>query len=537
MFGEFNTGTFLLFLGSFAAFVAFAYKRSLIYLRYFQQEEYDARRFLRWYVTYRAFDKRGTAVVLVSYLLSLFSSSLVVGLLVFLVGMLGLVFTQKDPRRAGKIKLNMTARATRIFMVACALAFLTLLVLFIFCFKCPVVSSVLFLQLLPIFILLSNISLSPFEKRTKLKYYNEAKAILSKVDPYIIGITGSYGKTSVKAALGEVLQATLGPTFCPPKSINTVMGITREIRERMTPAHKYAVIEMGAYNVGSIKRLCDFTPPVAGIVTVVGMAHLERYGSVERVYKAKSELPQAIPQSGILVCNGDNEGARRMTSEFPKEQTYLYGFKNESGDLHCAASEVKFLQEGTSFEILWRGSSYSGFTRLLGMPALSNLLGVFTMACALGADPEHVLAVIRNIQPVDNRLMLTKEGSVSYLRDAYNSNPDGFAAALDVLAELPAERRILMTPGMIELGDKQYEENKKAALRAAEICDLVILVGTVNEPALREGLLEGGMNEENIFSISTRDGAFQKLGEVSSSGDLILIENDLPDLYEVEEKF
>ena len=528
-------------------FLIFCYTRTLIYLRFFQQEEYDAKRFLNWIWSFKAFDKRGLLVLAVSLGIFFLTKSQVPALIPSLIVFAVFVFQQSDPRKTGKIKLNMTARANRIFSIALVLNVIFYLALSLPCISCHgetenylqkiLIFNILILQFLPFSLIFANLLLSPFEKYTKLKYKNEAKAILKKMNPYVIGITGSYGKTSVKSALGEVMNNALAPTFCPPKSINTEMGITREIRENLKPNQKYAVIEMGAYNVGSIKRLCNLTPPQAGLVTVVGMAHLERYGTLERIYQAKSELAQALPQDGILVCNGDNEGARKMASEYPKKITLLYGMKPELGKLDCIASNVSFSLEGTNFDLLWKDKKYSASTKLLGLPALSNLLGVFTMACTLGADPEFVLATIRNIKPVDNRLSLSREGQVYFLRDAYNSNPLGFEAALDVLAQLPAARKILMTPGMVELGSMQYEENKKAAFQAAKCCDFVILVGETNRKALKDGLESGGFKAENLIICDTRTEAFTKLNTLMQNGDIVLIENDLTDLYEMTDRF
>jgi UDP-N-acetylmuramoyl-tripeptide--D-alanyl-D-alanine ligase len=533
-----ETYTVILFLITEILFLIFCYYRALIYLRYFQQEEYSARRFLNWMLKNFAFDKRGGAIFAVSLGVLYLSGSLLFSWAFASLCLLILTYFQKDPRIVGKIKLNMTARASRIFY----LAVLLFVILFLKMCLCGLsgtffINHVLLIQFIPFTLIASNLLLTPFEKYTKNKFKNEAKKILKRINPYVIGITGSYGKTSVKSALGEILNTTLAPTFCPPKSINTEMGITREIRENMKPGQKYAVIEMGAYNVGSIERLCRLTPPHAGIVTVVGMAHLERYKSINRVYLAKSELAKAVPSDGLLVCNGDDPGARRMAVEFPKKTTLLYGTKPDAGHLDCVASNISFSLEGSSFNLHWKGKDYQGFTKLLGYPALLNLLGVFTLACALGADPDFVLGALRNLKPVDNRLSLSKEGDVFFLRDAYNSNPLGFEAALDVLSNLSAARKILMTPGMVELGTEQFKENKKAALKASKICNLVIIVGTTNKQALREGLEEGGFNKENIFMPDTRADAFKMLNNVLLKGDLILIENDLPDLYEMDEKF
>ena len=159
------------------------------------------------------------------------------------------------------------------------------------------------------------------------------------------------------------------------------------------------------------------------------------------------------------------------------------------------------------------------------------------MACALGAEPAFAVACLGNLPPVDNRLVLDKGSQVSYLRDAYNSNPTGFEAALEVLKSLPAKRRILITPGMIELGDMQQSENTRLARMAGGVCDLVYVVGPTNREAILKGLSEADVPKQKILVFDTRDEAFAALNEQQEQVDLILIENDLGDLHEGAVRF
>jgi UDP-N-acetylmuramoyl-tripeptide--D-alanyl-D-alanine ligase len=524
----------------------FGWRRVLSYLRYFQQEDYSQRRFRGWLRENRAYDTRGSAVIICAATALWFLPHTAMQVLISILAALVLLWIswryEEDPRTSGKIKLNMTQRATKIAQVArLLLAACAVVPMLMSCSSCyqgamPPLKfaalGIVLAQLPPFLLIAANALLWPAEKALQESFVADAKRILREVDPFVIGITGSYGKTGAKAALGEILNQTLGATFWPRKSINTVMGITRTIREQMRPHHKYAVIEMGAYNIGSIKRLCDFTPPKASLVTAVGIMHLERFGSPENVYVAKSEIAQALPSEGILVCNGDSPNARRMAREHPRKTTLLYGLDPSAGPLDCYASDLSFSQQGTRFTIHWQGRQYPARTPLLGRPALLNILGAFTMACALGAEPAYAAATLANLDPVENRLVLDKNPGVSYLRDAYNSNPTGFAAALEVLRDLPADRRILMTPGMIELGDQQFEHNKQVATLAASICDLIIIIGTVNREALLAGLTAANYPSEKLIVVDTRDEAFKVVQARGVKGDLVLIENDLGDLHE-----
>lgn len=511
--------------------------RLLRYLRYLQQEEYKPSRFLDWLKHNSAYDKKAS---LAGTLLFINFINLEAGVLVNLF--LGIIliyfaYSEPDPRSTGKKFLVLTKRAKAIYTTSLFLLFLIFILTLLSSLLENYLYFVILIQSPPLLLIFAVLILSGKEKSVQNALKNEAKKKFLEINPYTIGVTGSFGKTSVKNLLGDILSMSLGPTFWPQKGINTEMGITREIRERMNEYDKYAVIEMGAYHMGSIQRLCEFTPVNAAIVTAVHFVHLERFGGFEEVYKAKSELPQNVPDDGILVLNGDNPGSRRMSTEFKKSQTLLYGLEKNLGHLDVFMYDLETKIEGTSFSIMWKEKSYEGFTKMHGRGALSNILGCFTMACALGAKPELVLAVIRDIAPVSNRLEVKDYKNFIQVNDAYNSNPQGFLYALEVIRDLPGKRRILLTPGMIELGHKVYEENKNIAKVAASICDLVIIVNETNKKALMEGLMEGNLSQDKIKYFATRDEALSYYQGIREDGDILLLENDLPDLHEFLEVF
>lgn len=547
----------------------FYYKRSLRYLQYFQQEEYTSKRFISWYWRNQAFDRRGSVCVLAALLLVAVTFALRlpaswISPFISLMAAVALFFvarSEEDPFTTGKIKLKMTARAKRIFNLAAAIyVVLNILLMggltvFAAVYATPVfwLCQLLFIQSHPIWLVLASSILQPHENALQEGFANEARALIRKYDPTVIGITGSYGKTSTKVVLRDILSS-VAQTFSTPGSINSYMGVTREIRERLKPEHKFAVIEMGAYYRGSISKMCSLTPPKAGIITSIGVMHLERFGSQEAVFLAKSELAQAVPADGVLVCNGDNDYCRRAAAENPKRVTLLYGMEPEKGHLDAVMFDVSSIEKGSQFKIKWQGQEYEGFAAVLGRPLLSNILGAFTMVCALGVPPPVALAAIRNVKTESNRLEPVRvpiasfateknghqppAGQVLRLNDAYNSNPVGFAAALDVLKTMPGGKKILITPGMIELGEKQAEENTRAAAKAATICDLVLIVGDTNKDALAAGLKEGGLvTPDRVKEFSSMRSALNHLADCCTDGDVVLIENDLADLYENVPKF
>lgn len=541
--------------------IGFFEKRAMRYLQYFQQQEYEGKKFIDWIFEKQAFDKKGSAMTLFCGGLSAFflyydDRGTFLTSVFACMAMLRLARQEEDPTGTGKITLKMTERACRIFTLAMWLYVATVSVLTVICwyiggvYRLPyfLFASVLLVQAQPLFLVWSNFILSGKEKELQEGFANEARSIIRTVKPKIVGITGSYGKTSTKVILADILS-TVGPTFSTPRSINSYMGMTREVRERMRAGHRFAVVEMGAYYIGSIKRMCTLTPPDAAIITAIGGMHLERFGSHENVFKAKSELAQAVPADGILVVNGDSEYCRRVAQENPKRITKLYGLDKASGHLDAYMHEIQATADGTNFVIEYEGKSYKGFTKLLGKPMLSNILASFTMAVALGLNPDLVIAAIRHVKTESNRLEPVKttpasfvaaagskpvrQGRVLRLNDAYNSNPVGFAAALEVLSQQKQGRRVLVTPGMVELGEKQFEENKKAAQLAATVCDMVAIVGNTNRQALIDGLHQGGFSDEKIKKFDKMSEAFNFLGhDYCQDGDTVLIENDLPDLYE-----
>ena len=512
----------------FLASLPFLYRRLLSYMRYFQQEEYQGSRYVKWIVVARAFDTKATTVLLLCAFGSLFFDF---SYLLAAVALIVLAMLEPNPQKVGKVRLKLTDRAKNILNVSVLLAFLALTIAYPY----GLIGLITVVQMTPLFLIGANLILLPFEKRKQNRFLEKAKEIISQNAPYVIGITGSYGKTSTKEALARILQVTLGPTFWPPKSFNTLMGITREIRQRLVKGYKYAIIEMGAYQRGSIKNVCELTPPQAAIITGVGMCHLDRFGSLDAIRLAKSELAEALPSSGILVCNGDNEGACWIAKNCTRAKTYLYGF--DRSDFDCSVSDLRFSEAGTSFTLHWQGKSYEGKTPLVGKTALSNVIASFTMACALGANPEFVLATIATLEPVANRLQIKKEGEVLYVHDAYNSNSVGFTSALEVMKELSGKRRIVMTPGMIELGERQEHENYEVAKLAGSCCDIALVVGKTNRQALMRGFIDGGVNPSNVHMCDTREHAFDMIADLRQKEDIILIENDLTDIYETTHSF
>jgi UDP-N-acetylmuramoyl-tripeptide--D-alanyl-D-alanine ligase len=513
-----------------AAQTFLTWRRVLGYLRYFQQEGYEHLRFLRW-VNIRSLTDPAFWLSIATAFLFLWAPTS--ALVCFVAGALILGTGQPDPRRSGKVQLKLTWRATRVLTVAMVFAMSAwVIVTSLYAdsgLRAPLISAAVLFAFLPLVLIAANAALAPYERAVQRGYEAEAVARVAEVHPFIVGITGSYGKSSTKSMLAHILQFD-GPTLAASGSINTLMGITRHIREELVFGHRYMVVEMGAFKTGSIRRLCQLTPPSAGIVTAVGDMHLERFGSLEEIVRAKSELAQAIPAGGWLVANADSPGALQIAQGATHCRVLLYG-ETSTEDLATRVERISFSKQGTTFVLRTSERTYECFTPLLGRPIILNLAGAFTLANALGVDPEIAVAAMRTLKPVSNRLEVVEERGVTWIRDAYNSNQIGFRAALEVVAAMPVARRFLATPGVIELGPMQFDVNRALSREASLICDNTLIVAETNREAFAAGHRDEG-REARLVPVMNRSEAFRWLRETLKEGDAIILENDLPDLYE-----
>jgi UDP-N-acetylmuramoyl-tripeptide--D-alanyl-D-alanine ligase len=375
----------------------------------------------------------------------------------------------------------------------------------------------------------ANNSVKPWQRRVNQRFVQSARATLTAVDPRVIGITGSYGKTTTKVCVGAVLERDQ-PTLVTPASFNSFLGIVRTINEHLRPEHRNFVVEMGMYRAGDIRELCELTQPSIGVITAIGPAHLERMGSLDAIQEAKGELAHALPPDGNLVVNGDDPRCLAIAAEVGVSTT-LYGLRNP--DAHVRAQNIRIADAHTSFELVIGDERAAVSAQLLGEHNVGNLLAAAAVGHFAGMSIEQIRLGLERVEPPEHRLQpLPNSGSgVIVIDDAYNSNPAGAAAALKVLGEHPAKRRILVTPGMVELGDVEDAENEQFGTLAAGVCDHVILVGPKHTAPIRRGLEGAGFNPQAIEVVRDIPGATAVLARLTRAGDVILFENDLPDMY------
>ena len=376
-------------------------------------------------------------------------------------------------------------------------------------------------------ILVANLLMQPIEKQINKGFYNEAKKILEAMPHLrIIGVTGSYGKTSTKHYLYRILSEKYN-VIMTPGSFNTPMGVIRTIREMMKPYYDVFIVEMGAKQLGDIKEICDLVCPTIGIVTAVGEQHLESFKSIENVQRTKFELVDALPANGLAVINNDFPYiANREVNNVAVKRYAL------SPGANYHVENIEYGEVDTQFTIVGEGRSIQLSTKLVGDCNLSNLMASVIVALHLDVPEKAIRYGVSQIEQVEHRLNMKRTpGGLSIIDDAFNSNPDGARMALDVLSRMKTGKRIVITPGMIELGDKQVEYNKRFGTQMAQAADYVMVVGTYNRDAILAGLAEGGMPEEKIFVADSFATAQMRLVQVARAGDVVLYENDLPDTF------
>lgn len=388
-------------------------------------------------------------------------------------------------------------------------------------------SLLLMFLLQPFLILLANAVNHPIEKKIDRYYINDAARILREMpDLKIIGVTGSYGKTSVKYYLSALLSTQYN-VLHTPGNYNTTLGVVRTIRENMKPFHEIFICEMGAREVGDIREICDLVHPDYGIITSIGPQHLQSFHTIENIVSTKFELADSVPQSGKVFLNYDNTYIRNAKKD---KNIISYGITAE--DVDFRAYDIAVSPRGSSFKMKDEtGKEYEFHTRLVGSHNVQNIAGAIAVAHTLGIPMEKLLYPVKQLESVPHRLQLVKQGDRILIDDAYNSNKNGFEAALDTLAMF-RELRILMTPGMVELGEKQYDENKEVGVYAADKCDYAVLVGKEQTKPIQDGLSEAGFPANRMIVVDDLQEAFRMVNAIPGEKQkVVLIENDLPDNY------
>ena len=378
----------------------------------------------------------------------------------------------------------------------------------------------------PLLCVISKTLNAPIEKLIGKHYINDAKRILKSYNNLkVIGITGSYGKTTTKFILNRILSEKFN-TVCTPQSFNTPMGVVRTVRENLKPQTEFFICEMGAKKTGDIKEICDIAHPDYGIITSVGEQHLDTFGSVDNVFKTKFELYDAvIEKGGICLANIESAGIAERKEKC--EKALFFGEGTE-----YFADNIGYSPAGSTFRLHLKDETVTVTTRLLGKHSVADILSAAALAYILGVPVSDIKIAVAALTPAEHRLELKpfKSGSL-LIDDAYNSNPEGCLEAVRILGSFEGMQKTVITPGLIELGAREYDCNYALGLEAAKYCDIIILVGKNRSVPMSDAIKTTDFNTDNLYIAESFKEAMDIYNARVTENSVVLLENDLPDNY------
>lgn len=502
-------------------------------LHMYQQNRYELNRYLQWFTA----SLRTTIFAIVRALVIGLVLSLIITwfelpgqILTLVLIYLFAYFSIRAERNKPYIKpLKITARVKR------QIALMSLLTLILVYFMVvhyslsplPLIAMMYETSIVHLLLIVMAVITEPLERLIKEFYIGLAKGILAKRPDLIkIGITGSYGKTSSKNILDEILSEEFY-VLATPASFNTPMGITITIRQHLKNLHQIFIVEMGADRVGDINYLTKFVKPQYGIVTSIGPQHLNTFKTINNIIKEKMKMIENLPPNGVGVINLDNEYIRAYKIQ-NKCRIITVGIESE--DVDFRAIDITYTPEGTEFSIQSSDRLVRFKTRLLGKHNVSNILVAIAVGRALDLSWEQLQKAVANVNYIEHRLQLKKINGLTFIDNAFNSNPEGSRMSLEVLKMMPG-KRFIITPGMIDLGVKQKMYNSEFGRSMKGCADVVILVGKTQTKPIYDGLKESGFDMDRVFVFSTVKEGFDYVHKHASAKDTILLENDLPDAF------
>lgn len=427
-------------------------------------------------------------------------------------------------------KLVFTGRIKRLFAAAIILFAILVTVYCVFCGTLAgEIASMLIIMLSfvsPLLCLFCRFVTAPIDIAVTKWYINDAKRILKEhKDLIVIGITGSYGKTSTKFILNRILSEKYN-VLATPHSFNTPMGVVRTIREQLKPQTEIFICEMGAKNIGDIKEICDIVHPKYGIITSVGEQHLDTFKTVDNVFKTKFELADEVfKNSGSMFVNGDSA---ELIKRIDPTLYNIYGTQR----FDYSASDITYGKNGSEFTFESIDDSIRISTKLLGLHNIINITGAAALASFLGVSGESIRYAAAALKPTEHRLEIKQSVAGSALiDDAYNANPEGSIEAVRVLSRFENMTKVIITPGLIELGSREYDCNFALGVEAAKLCDIIILVGLNRSKPLKDGAESVSFPSDKLFVVSSFKEAMEIYGGLADKNTVVLLENDLPDNY------
>lgn len=477
------------------------------YLSFFQQDHYHYRIFVK-YLNNFYFKKPFVIIMIFLIMLLLFKEelklvSIISAICIVILLLIGMI---------KKYKLKMTKRIIRIVILwICGLSALHI------CMD-PLLITFILITIYPVFILLIFYIESLITKLINKYYYISAFKKVLKYQPYIIGITGSCGKTSLKNYIYECLKDDF-LVYKTDNSYNTLNGISLTINNKLKSYNTIFILEMGASHENDIKSITKYFKPDISIITDILPQHLSTFKSMDNLIHEKMQIVKNVKDSGVVIVNGDNKYIMDNLNKYLKTPYKTYGF-HKSDDYY--ATEINILNNGINFKV---NDLYQISSNLLGRHNISNILALFIILNYLNMDLNYIISKIFQLNNYEHRLQLKKYQSLTILDDSYNANYIGFINALEVLSKFNMEK-IIITPGIVESGYESETINKSVAQKIVKTCDFCYIVNNQNTVYFENIFKKMNYNQYKI--VNSFKTAFD---EVKNKECIVLIENDLTDYY------
>ncbi len=521
--------------------------RGRYFLHIFQQHGYKFNEFWQWLLDHwnqRVITPEHILYnIVIAVLLLLFSTSVTGSTAIVILSLFGIIWFWSFDYYSGEEEKKPLVFTPRMIRLTIPFALLGLLLPIASSYLAYLNRDILFLAdiyilsfgwvlgnaLLPLFIFVAGFLTKPIENYIHRHFIKLAKKKLRQMpDLTVIAITGSYGKTSTKFMIRDLLSERFS-VCSTPGSYNTPMGICKVINNDLEAHHQILVLEMGARYEGNIDELCDIAEPDISVVTNVGIAHLETFGSQDAIARTKSTLVKRTKENGKAVLNADDKRVSAMADLRDDLEIIRVGL--EEGEIQ--ASDIRYSTRGMQFTVTGGRESENFSMKLLGAHNVQNMLLAIGVARSFGMRMATMALAAKRMEPVEHRLELKHQGTLTVIDDAFNSNPVGAKNAVEILAQFEDGRRIIITPGMIELGEIQEEKNYEFGQQIGEAkLDLVILVGEKQSRPIREGIRSTGFDMENVQVVQSLSAANKLMQEYAKNGDIVLYENDLPDSFD-----
>lgn len=516
----------------------------------FQQNAYMRKNYLLWYKnnSYKIFANYWFFILFSIALISNINNEIIT-IILLLSSLILLIFSGIFKIKLNKvnerIKLVYTARVKRLITTYIVLVVLLLGLHYIVLLKSNIlvmnfriftifyIGLIILLNILnPLVVLASNFFNKPIEKKIRNGFINEAKEKINKYPGEVIALTGSYGKTTTKNYLNTLLSESYY-TYPTPASFNSTMGITISIRENLKNIHDMFLVELGAKENNDLDDVMEITKPNIAILSSIGPQHLLSFKTLDNIINTKFAIVEQLKSGSKAYINIDNEHISNYNIKNKNIEVITYSVNNDNSNYQVKNIDQNI--KGSSFDIYYNGKKINEekfITSVLGELNLLNICVSIAVAHDKKVPMRKIRLGVKKIAAPEHRLQLRNNGNYVMIDDAYNSNPLGSKQALDVLSKFPG-RKIIVTPGMIELGEKQETLNKEFGKYMFDKTDYIILTGTKITPPIYEGIKESGFNMDHVFKVNHISEAFAMLNNLCKNDkeNYVLFENDLPDVF------